>query len=212
MYQMRFRHLRDYDPQIVSNVFAVGERIAWGQDSYPGFDRDENEIISIKYVTGIIKKITPLTVIVTIDHPYKDTKDTRLDKRSLAQNVWDGGLRKAIETTIGQNPSKKSDDTPHDAYRLRDPRDNSVFYVGISKNIQRRYKQHLACSGLNFKLNLRIQEILQSGLLPELEIVEKSMPGLTKSKERERFWINHHVAAGYILTNIAEMDGTEEWH
>lgn len=207
---MKFRYLRDYDPRIVSNIFAQGERIEWGEDSYPGTDWDDDSIISIECVTGIIKKITPLTALVTIDDSHGKTKDIRLDKRLLAQNVCNRELRRAIEASIGQGPLKKTDNTPHDAYRLRDPRNNTVFYVGISKNIQRRYKQHLACSGLNFKLNLRIQEILRCGLVPEMEIIEPAILGANEAREREKHWINHHTQQGDLLTNIAEMDGIQE--
>lgn len=206
---MKFQYRRDYAPTIVSNIFYPGERIEWQKNSYPVFNGDnygDYDEIVIELIAGTIKKITPFTVLVTIDCPCEEIKDVRFDKGWLAQHVWNRELRKAIEASIGQVPSKKTDNTPHDAYRLRDPRNNAIFYVGISKNIQRRYKQHLACSGLNFKLNLRIQEILQCGFAPEMEIIEPAIPGAEKARERERYWINHHTEQGNTLTNIAEMD------
>jgi len=199
---MEAKYLRDYDPQIVTNVFAIGECIEWTEHLY----KDENGNIGGYGLAGIIKKITPHTVLVqlvTID------KEIRIEKDQLVKDVLDLGLKDVIEASIGQGSSKKSDDVLHDAYRLRDPCDKAVFYVGISKNIQRRYKQHLACSGLNFKLNIRIQEILQSGLLPELELIEHAMEGFAKAREREKFWIAYHVQQGDTLMNIAEMDEVE---
>lgn len=216
---MKREDLRDYDPQIVTNKFAIGECIEWidgiWQEPY-------EDILYAEYVAGIIKKITPYTVLIDIKHPSRRAKEERIGKRQLAHDVMDAALSEAIKTTIGQDlspkklPTKPSSeespksDTPHDAYRLRDPRDKSVFYVGISKNSKRRHKQHLACAGLNFRLNLRIQEILQRGLTPEMEIIEHAIPGAEKAREREKHWINYHTQQGDQLTNIAEMDGIQE--
>lgn len=194
------RQIRNYDRSKVTNRFVVGEQIEWRE-----WVTDADQGTLSIYQTGIIKKITAWTVVLEIDG-----QEQRLDKSFLENRAADFALKKAIKETFGQSPSPKKstkDKTPHDAYRLRDPRDKSVFYVGISKNSQRRYKQHLACSGLNFKLNLRIQEILQGGLLPEMEIIEQAIPGSEKAKEREKHWINHHTQQGNLLTNIAEMDG-----
>lgn len=194
------RQIRDYDRSKVTNIFAISEQIEWVRDL-----ADTSRGTLAYYQTGIIKKITPWTILLEVDG-----KDQREDKSFLADAVRDNSLEEAIKASFGQDPSKKPKNTPpHDAYRLRDPRDKAVFYVGISKNVQRRFKQHLACAGLNFKLNIRIQEILQSGLIPELELIERAIPGPDKAREREKFWINHHTQLGDILTNIAEMNEVE---
>jgi hypothetical protein len=195
------REFRSYDRNKVTNIFAVGEQIEWLQ----GISETETGygLVNI-YQTGIIKKINKWVVILEVEG-----QERKSNKGYLENRVTDIDLIEAIRASIGSNlPPKKSDkdNIPHDAYRLKDPRDKSVFYVGISKNIQRRYKQHLACSGLNFKLNLRIQEILQSSLLPEMELIEQDINGAEKARERERFWISFHTQAGDLLTNIAEMD------
>lgn len=194
--------IKHYDRSKVTNIFATGEQIEW-----VNFVTDSDDGVLAIYQTGIIKKITPWTVVLEING-----REQRLDKALLENRARDDGLRKAIKASFGQDTStrRSKNKTPHDAYRLRDPRDKSVFYVGISKNSQRRYKQHLACSGINFKLNLRIQEILQCGLIPEMEIIEPAIPGAEKARDREKHWINYHVQQGDLLTNIAEMDGVQE--
>lgn len=218
---MKAEYLRSYDPQeVVTNKFAVGERIEWKD----GVWQDENSTLFIECFAGIIKKITPCTVVLYIEYAYRRAskhKEIRIGKYQLAQDVLDWELGEAIKATIGQDTAPKNlkannevektvkNDIPHDAYRLRDPRDKAVFYVGISKNSQRRYKQHLACAGLNFKLNIRIQEILQCGLIPQMEIIEPAIPGAEKAREREKHWISYHIQVGDQLTNIAEMDEVE---
>lgn len=252
---MKDRYRRYYNPQTVSNRFAPGERIEWKNLMWEGgaayidiewnkiygtacLDQDDSdcdESTIIECATGIIKKIMPLMVIIAIDHPHKEVKNARLDKRMLARLVLDQELKKTIEASIilpGHKPiptpkptprhnknlkpkmpkqvvPKELDTTPHDLYRIKDPRDKAVFYVGISKNIQKRKRRHLACAGLNFNLNLRIQAILQCGLIPEMEIIEKDIPGVERAREREKYWINYYNKRGDKLTNIAGMDSTK---
>lgn len=202
---MEDSEFRSYDRSEVTNIFAVGEQIEWLR----GISETESGYGSVYiYQTGIIKQINRWSVILEIDGQEK-----KINKWYLEDRVRDLDLKEAITASLGTKiPPKKmnKNDALHDIYRLRDPRDKAVFYIGISKNIQRRYKQHLACSGLNFKLNIRIQEILQSGFTPEMEIVEPDIDGTEKARERERFWIRHHQSLGDVLTNIAEMDVMEE--
>lgn len=195
------RQIRDYDKSKVTNIFAIGEQIEWVSDL-----ADTSRGTLAYYQTGIIKRMTPWTVLLEVDG-----RDQRESKSFLADRARDNNLKDAIKASFGQGSSKNpKNDTPYDAYRLRDTRDQSVFYVGISKNYSRRYKQHLACFGLNFKLNLRIQEILLCGLMPEMEIIERAIPGSEKAREREKYWINYHVQQGDQLTNIADMNEVEE--
>lgn len=211
---MEDQEVRNYDRSKVTNIFTVGEQIEWMEgltESNPG---SENSHAIVFYQAGIIKEIDRWTVTLEIDGQEKVLKKAYLENRAV-----DASLAKAIVASLDVKSSPKRPNRarlpfekpkksgpPHDIYRLRDPRDKAVFYIGISKDSQRRLKQHLACAGLNFKLNIRIQEILQSGLLPEMEIIEQDIDGTERARERERFWISHHTQAGDILTNIAEMD------
>ena len=91
---------------------------------------------------------------------------------------------------------------PHYVYEWVDPRDQSVFYVGITINLYARYRQHMHCDGLNPQKDARIQEILASGHLPVMRTIEqvKSFDG---ALERESYWIKFYLQQGIALTNIA---------
>ena len=209
---------RNYDRSKVTNIFAVGEQIEWMEGLTELNPGTEDSMLIAIFQTGIIKEIYKWMVVLEIDGEERLVKKAYLENRA-----GDPVLAKAIIESLdwkylNGKPSKAYKvfpgkmikiGPPHDAYRLIDPRDKSVFYVGISKNSSIRYKQHLACSSRNLNLNLRIQEILQCGLTPEMEIIERDIPGQSKARERERHWIRHHQSLGDVLTNIAEMDEVE---
>ena len=92
-----------------------------------------------------------------------------------------------------------SDDL-YNVYRLIDPRNNDVYYVGITNDLERRYKEHIACSGTNLRKNTRTIEILQQGLRPLIEVIEPAT-GLQAAKQREGYWISHYRETGKPLTN-----------
>jgi hypothetical protein len=86
-------------------------------------------------------------------------------------------------------------------YRLRDPRDQAVFYVGITNDLDARFKQHLLCDGSSPEKDGRIQEICQQGLQPSMEIIEA--PGEVRfAREREAYWINRYLQEHAPLTNV----------
>jgi hypothetical protein len=80
-------------------------------------------------------------------------------------------------------------------YALADPRTSEVRYVGLSVDPPRRYDQHLrqACNPeadehFNLNLDIWIHELIDSGLLPEL-ILLQVIP-----RELDRFGISVPVA------------------
>ena len=54
----------------------------------------------------------------------------------------------------------------HSLYFLRDPRDNSVFYVGITNDPQRRYQDHISSISGNYEKDTQIYQLAKLGLLP----------------------------------------------
>src|SRR5690348_3565294 len=93
-------------------------------------------------------------------------------------------------------------------YRLVDPRDRTVFYVGITNNPEARLKQHLACNGSNPDKDAWIQEICQQGLQPLMEIIER--PEMRHQAQlREAYWIHYYLQEQALLTNIIipSLDG-----
>ncbi len=97
---------------------------------------------------------------------------------------------------------------PHYIYRWIDPRDNSVFYVGITVDLYQRYKQHMHCDGTNAQKDIHIREILYSGHLPIMQTIEQ-VESFQHALERESYWIRWYVQQGAKLANIASMPQSE---
>jgi predicted GIY-YIG superfamily endonuclease len=95
---------------------------------------------------------------------------------------------------------------PHFVYELVDPRDMSVFYVGITIDLYDRFRQHMHCSGKNPQKDQRIQEILEAGHLPVMRTVELAN-SLAQALLRETYWIHHHLQLGTSLVNVLEVPG-----
>lgn len=210
---------RYYDPQIVSNIFAVGETIEWVKSVWG----DEQDRTHATFTAGTISAITPCYVILK---KCGSEKIVKIDKSFLANRVSDYDFGKLIEESIDTSSDdplvylpaapkshrNKSTDAlvPFVVYTLSDPRDNAIRYVGISKNMGRRMKEHLACVGLNFQKNIWIQDLLMNELKPTLTVIEKGILGLNAAKERERYWIRYHLNNNALLTNIADVDEAVE--
>jgi DNA-binding XRE family transcriptional regulator len=89
-------------------------------------------------------------------------------------------------------------------YALIDPRDGTVRYVGVSKEVQTRLAQHIR-ETQNAKREW-LSELKESGLSPEVEVLETiEIVGDvdTSSLEREQYWINVLLQSGAPLTNIS---------
>lgn len=82
-------------------------------------------------------------------------------------------------------------------YQLVDPRTNAIRYVGLSKDTQKRYKQHID----PHKATGWIKELLEQGIEPLLEIVEDNISALASAQEREKYWICHYTEHGHSLEN-----------
>src|SRR6266487_2241180 len=87
-------------------------------------------------------------------------------------------------------------------YKLSDPRTNLIHYVGLTKNIHKRYAQHLLFPFVgnetkgNWLLNLE-----KDGLMPVLEVIEHDL-SWEVGKQREKFWIRYYQSQNAPLTNI----------
>ena len=97
---------------------------------------------------------------------------------------------------------------PHFVYELVDPRDNSVFYVGVTRDLYKRFRDHMRCDGTNVQKDYRIQEIVASGHLPIMRTVERAKT-FTAVLVRETHWIRLYLSQGVLLLNIAGVQVTE---
>jgi len=88
-------------------------------------------------------------------------------------------------------------------YALLCPLDYKIKYVGKTTNLYSRYKAHVNEDSIH-ETNLRkrdwISGLKKSGLVPFSVILETC--SMEKSDEREMFWINQFMDAGFDLLNI----------
>lgn len=87
-------------------------------------------------------------------------------------------------------------------YLLRNPLDNTVFYVGQTiYKLSERLRGHLSEKGNSNKVKI-ILEIIENKLLPsieELECHDYNESNIKLLNEREVFWINHYNPIGNKL-------------
>lgn len=95
----------------------------------------------------------------------------------------------------------------HYIYTLINPRNNQVFYVGMSKNPKRRLNGHITASKLDkYKRHKYIKSLLTIGIRPVIKIID-CIDG-DGWKELERFYIDYYKAIGYELVNVAPGGGS----
>ena len=100
-------------------------------------------------------------------------------------------------------------------YGLIDPRLNgplAVRYIGITTTPNLRYDTHLRCLSTDPEdKNAWVQDVLASGLEPDIEIFEvykapASKEGRKQALERETYWIRHYQALGANLLNYQKRE------
>lgn len=87
-------------------------------------------------------------------------------------------------------------------YKLIDPRNNEVRYIGKTVSIKRRYKQHLYDKRKSYKSSW-VQSLRTLKLKPILEILE--ICDESNWAEREIFWISQFSN----LTNLKDGGGSD---
>lgn len=180
----------------------IGQEITFVEFFLSSADDDDDKAESkTKYSTCKIMRLSPAFIWLEIQS-NKGAETKKFDKRHLLNRIEDPETYSLIKDSISAPQPPKSDKTKYQTYLLSDPRDGSIHYVGISKNVQLRYRQHCQCEGMNLEKNLWIQELYRKGLKPILTIVETTI-GLKAAQQREQYWIQHHIALGAPLKNIA---------
>jgi hypothetical protein len=103
-----------------------------------------------------------------------------------------------------------SDFTEH-IYKLTDPRDESIRYVGRTSDIQARYYAHLAAKSQKEK-DIWIRELHDLGLKPIMTVIETvrySIPAdayTVSPSDRETFWIRWLIEQGQPLFNKMQRE------
>ena len=88
-------------------------------------------------------------------------------------------------------------------YKLIDPTDNKVRYIGLTLNdLRMRLKSHLSEPGKSHKI-FWIKKLKKQGLKPIIESVEENISTYDEACQREIYYINHFKSLGFDLTNMA---------
>lgn len=90
-------------------------------------------------------------------------------------------------------------------YALIDPRDQSIRYIGMSHQPEKRLIDHTRDdkqSKQNRQKHAWCQELKQAGLEPTLKIIEKIKNTRTFAFTRETYWIRFYQKKGAPLLNI----------
>lgn len=92
----------------------------------------------------------------------------------------------------------------YSVYALVDPRDDTIRYIGMSKNVWRRYAMHLLIPSKGAASKTawikRLKEIDLAPLLTILETAETEEDAL----KRETYWIKHYLKQDTPLLNVAK--------
>lgn len=104
-------------------------------------------------------------------------------------------------------------------YQLIDPRDNAIFYFGQTKTPDVRYAFHVSTAfrsrrnnGYYTPTQLRIQQIINDGLFPVMEVIEETYTP-HDAILRERYWLIIAHKQKMPLTNghMIHIKGVQYW-
>jgi excisionase family DNA binding protein len=102
--------------------------------------------------------------------------------------------------------ARNLDDKSYQIYALIDPRDNLVYYVGISIDASARFYAHLNDEGAcNVQKRAWIAELRQAGISPLLKVLETIEAGSNAyavACEQENYWIAELSRSGNPLLNV----------
>ena len=96
-------------------------------------------------------------------------------------------------------------------YKLIDPTNEDVKYVGMSKTPFQRYGQHLQLDAGSSAKRAWIQSLFDRYLMPRLELIEE-VPTKAEAIQREFYWIKYYLTQGARLTNRDEESLTPLAH
>lgn len=174
----------------------LGRRINWTERQEPH---------SFQRFSGTIIALAAEDAIVQLD----DFSRKSLGLYDLCQwtELWPDHI--TISNTLSRHfgrlrgAERRADRTPHDIYALIDPLSHMIRYIGVTKHIKLRFRQHLYCNDSNdsnHRKNAWIRGLQAKGLRPELAIIEH-VEGKYYAKRREDYWIAYYRDLGMPLTN-----------
>lgn len=128
-------------------------------------------------------------------------EELNIESRRCLQHPATGYIYEG-DVSMDTLPPHTQESKPCYVYELVDPRNQSIFYVGITLDLYGRYRQHMRCDGTNPQKDMRIQEILESGHLMIMRTIE-CVKTSEEASVSEKRWIWNYRVAGVRLLNIA---------
>lgn len=199
----------------VASEALIGQEITWidGQ-SHGALECEPYSYIHNIYAVGTILRITRGSVYIRMDRGSawgtKPGKVKRFYKPYLMQQLEDKEMIARIEaSTPPPSEVREHDHDPYEVYALTDPMTGIIHYIGITNDRERRYREHVTCSGTNREKNMWVISLLQQELQPAMEVIER-VTGLREAKKRETHWIIYHLARLAPLTNVLSDEIREQ--
>ncbi len=88
----------------------------------------------------------------------------------------------------------------YSVYTLIDPRDNLIHYVGISKDPQQRFQEHLR-KDHNWLKSAWIHELKELGFLPSMRVIAENLT-YEEAQKSEYQLIQHYHKSGLPMKNL----------
>jgi predicted GIY-YIG superfamily endonuclease len=96
----------------------------------------------------------------------------------------------------------------YEIYQLSDPQDQSIHYIGMSKDAQGRLKQHL--TNKNGAVYQWVQELALAGKEPELTIIGYA-PNKQEARMVEQYWIKQKGREFLLLNGVHNYEAIQRW-
>lgn len=170
-----------------------GRNLAWGDGDCD--DPNEGDTMEDKMFNDLMANKPPASSYAEYEQFNNSDAEAKLAPRLY--------LRKGIVvpeiSSVGTKESRKrKKELPGEyrVYSLTDPRNSSVFYVGITTaGLKTRLGQHLG-KGNGTGSGTRVRELLRLGRKPIITSLE-----VTTDTAREMHWIKHFLSLGVKLEN-----------
>jgi len=117
---------------------------------------------------------------------------------SAKRKEWYLANEKVYE--LVEDDEKIKQENSYVIYALTNPIDNNIFYIGSTKNINNRYKQHLKCL-CNLEKAIIIKNLMKNNIMPNCIILE-GFEDEKLSRLVEKSYIKFYKKINEKLTNI----------
>ncbi len=85
-------------------------------------------------------------------------------------------------------------------YALVDPRNGLVRYIGITDDVYRRFREHIACDGRNRSKDAWIDGLKHAQMMLIMQTLE-AVETVEQAREQEKYWVQHYRSIGANLLN-----------